>query len=672
MQKLTTLSYRADIDGIRAIAVLSVVIFHAFPSMIPGGFIGVDIFFVISGYLISLIILKELSADGRFSVSRFYRRRVDRIFPALLIVLISCMALGWVDLLAHEYKQLSKHVAAGSAFVANIVYLSEVDYFDTAAELKPLLHLWSLGVEEQFYFIWPLVLILLYRSKYIFISILSIMLVSIIAGAVLTGPHQSAAFYLPVTRLWELIFGGLLAALELRKRSFDSDLSNYISLFGCALIIASLVCIDKTVPFPGVIALLPVFGAVCLISAGPHAWINKTVLSNRLIVWFGLISYPLYLWHWPLLSFYKIIKGSPLSDKNALNCILVAILLAWLTYKYVELPLKKVSGRAKTAVLAALMCLVFFSAAFVYYQDGLPERPVAASVSLEQLKQLHPEPESEERVGSCRGLLGLSPMHTNCRTNSEQPQYLFVGDSHAQALYSGIDHGDFDQRVMYMGQNACLPFVDYVTRTPSDALSGNNCLPSARELLQISKQIKSLTHAILVSRGPFYFSGSGFGIEGETSMAIYSEDGIKKPGEAAFEDGYVKLITSLRAQGKQVTFMLDWPELGINPNGCVAQRPLNFNRGVVSTRCINSVESVLNRQKRYRELVARIADKVGGLNVYDPFHVVCDDEFCRGIISGDLMYFDDDHLGQLGASRVLPSLFRAIDGSVPFSALGFD
>ncbi len=341
--------YRPDIDGLRAIAVLAVVAFHAFPGWIRGGFIGVDVFFVISGFLISTIIFESLDRDA-FSFREFYARRIKRIFPALLCVLITSFAFGWFALLAEEYKQLGKHIAAGAGFVSNFALWSEAGYFDVAADVKPLLHLWSLGIEEQFYIVWPLVLWFSWRRKFnLFGLVALIAVVSFCLNIYEVNKDPVAAFYSPQTRFWELLCGSMLAWFALYKKEFFSriglrldgllcsvicrerfgndgkTLSNVLSVTGFLLVFIGFWCISKSVGFPGKWALLPVSGAVLIIASGSGAFLNRWVLSNKIAVWFGLISFPLYLWHWPILSFLRIVESGTPSPEARIAAVFLSI-----------------------------------------------------------------------------------------------------------------------------------------------------------------------------------------------------------------------------------------------------------------------------------------------------------------------------------------------------------
>ena len=310
-------SYRPDIDGLRAVAILSVIIFHAFPEVIRGGFIGVDVFFIISGFLISSIIFKSFE-KGTFAYTDFYIRRIKRIFPALLVVLVFCIVVGWVVLLPNEFAQLGGHVVAGAGFVSNILSWTEAGYFDTASELKPLLHLWSLGIEEQYYIIWPILVGFIWKRSHNFLwVVLPILTTSFLLNVYGVHYRPTATFYLPVTRLWELMLGSLLAYLVLHRiRIFHASISdNAISWVGLGLLLVGLFFIDSDKDFPGWWALLPTVGAFLLIYAGKHAWFNANILSNRMMIFIGLISYPLYLWHWPLLAYAKMLDlGGALRD----------------------------------------------------------------------------------------------------------------------------------------------------------------------------------------------------------------------------------------------------------------------------------------------------------------------------------------------------------------------
>jgi peptidoglycan/LPS O-acetylase OafA/YrhL len=313
-------SYRPDIDGLRALAILPVVGFHGFPGWFPGGFIGVDVFFVISGFLISTIIFKSLDGSD-FSFIAFYVRRIRRIFPALLVVLAASLVLGQHVLLGSEFEMLGRHIAAGAGFVQNFVLWQEAGYFDLVSEMKPMLHLWSLAVEEQFYLLFPLLMWAAWRLRINLLIPVVVILVASFATNLYGIRHDAVAtFFAPQTRFWELMAGAVLAWFTRgtvagggdRRRQAGTPsaaVSSIVSIVGLSLVLLAIFGLNRSMPYPGGWAVLPVLGAVLLIFSGPAAVANRFMLSNRFAVSVGRISYPLYLWHWPLLSSLTIING---------------------------------------------------------------------------------------------------------------------------------------------------------------------------------------------------------------------------------------------------------------------------------------------------------------------------------------------------------------------------
>lgn len=477
-EALANPKYRADIDGLRAVAVLSVVLFHAFPGWIVGGFIGVDIFFVISGFLISTIIFGNLKNDS-FSYLEFYRRRVRRIFPALVVVLLACLGLGWFGLLASEYEQVGKHTLGGMGFVSNLVLWGESGYFNSSAEVNPLLHLWSLAIEEQFYIIWPLLLGLAWKRKWNVLVIASAVALVSFGLNILSFPeHAEAAFYSPLSRFWELMIGGLLAYAVLFKSISISKHRNTQSVVGLALIVVGLVFINKARAFPGWWALLPTMGAALLISAGPAACVNRIVLSNKVAVWFGKISYPLYLWHWPLLSLALIVNsGEATSRTMRIGLVLLSIVLAWLTYKTIETPIR-LRSKGSTLQLVGVFCLVGVLATPIMFFEGLPHRPVnkdKTRVFLDRYYKLHKFGLSDYYQERCDFYDWPTGGNRNAIDNActavigGRPTHLLWGDSHAQALSFG-----FRQNISPLAQLALIATSGCKPKLRQDPENGAN------------------------------------------------------------------------------------------------------------------------------------------------------------------------------------------------------
>jgi peptidoglycan/LPS O-acetylase OafA/YrhL len=498
-QQLIHPKYRADIDGLRAIAVLSVVSFHAFPNSLKGGFIGVDIFFVISGFLISTIIFSNLERD-RFSFVEFYSRRIKRIFPALLLVLIVCFTAGWFVLLADEYKQLGKHIAGGAGFISNFMFWNESGYFDNAAETKPLLHLWSLGIEEQFYIVWPLLLWFTWKQRLNLLTITVIVLIiSFTLNISKVHSDATAAFYSPQTRFWELLIGSVLAYVTLYKQNIlpnvkqkiDGWLSSSLiyaqvpdngiglrnaqSLLGATLITIGVLVITKEKFFPGYWAVLPTVGAVLIISAGMQAWLNRVVLSSRVLVWFGLISFPLYLWHWPLLSFARIIENEKPSQGIRATAVLISIALAWLTYKLIEKPIRFGQySREKTITLFVLMVIVGCAGYAGYNQNGFNDFSFRPKFNLVM---------NEEAIAKERARYWTGEMEISFETKN--PKIIIFGDSQAFDIFTALKNDNRIGLKLFQTQLECSAFF-----SPDFELERNKtmCQQSFDSLLN-SKQL---------------------------------------------------------------------------------------------------------------------------------------------------------------------------------------
>lgn len=445
-------AYRRDIDGLRAVAVLLVVFFHFFPNWLKGGFVGVDIFFVISGYLITGTIVKDIQRNG-FSFSAFYARRVRRIFPALIFTLfLSCgLALAAV-VLADELLALSRHMLAAAAFASNFLLWHEAGYFDSAAASKPLLHLWSLGVEEQFYLIWPFLMVVCRRAGWNMFRMAALLSgISFSANVIMVWNDPTGAFYAPWSRFWELLAGALLVIDEtapafgararfawLHWRGFRPDSCK--AAMGLSLIAVAVVCLKKHSAFPGFWAMLPTLGAVFIIGAGKTAWLNARVLQSGFFVHIGRISYPLYLVHWPVFVFaaYALGKVPTVSQKYLL--ILSSFLLAQAVYQIIERPIRSRKSTPKLigGLVGGVVCMALM-AAIIHVQDGMDFRYPARMRLLTAVNAdvagswregqcfLSPEQSAQDFSPVCRGAGGAG------RT------YLLWGDSHAAALYPGLN-----------------------------------------------------------------------------------------------------------------------------------------------------------------------------------------------------------------------------------------
>ncbi|AJY03023.1 acyltransferase family protein (plasmid) [Burkholderia vietnamiensis LMG 10929] len=429
--------YRPDIDGLRAVSVLAVLVFHGFPELLKGGFVGVDVFFVISGYVITKHMLREIVADT-FSFLAFYGRRIRRIFPALLPVLVFIYGFGWFEMLPEEFKQLGLDIAGGAASVANFVLWHEAGYFDTAAALKPLLHLWSLGVEEQFYLVWPILLLATVRArKSAFWPIALVGLCSLVLNVSIVRHDSVEAFYSPWTRAWEPMLGALLAYRHGNAGSTSASRANIKGILGLLLLAVSFMFLRESLTFPGWWALMPTVGAYLVIDAGASHSFASRVLGWRPLVMIGLISYPLYLYHWPLLASLKIYGGSAVPALWRVVALAICFPLALLTYRYIETPIRRSRHPRQTAaVLVLLMGACAFAGYNAYRRDGLEFRmshmvgAFADGVNFDR--------DTIWRRGACY-LEGSDRVFSNsCVDGGSGPLVLLWGDSRSAALYPGL------------------------------------------------------------------------------------------------------------------------------------------------------------------------------------------------------------------------------------------
>ena len=459
--------YRADIDGLRAVSILLVVAYHAQPWLVRGGFIGVDIFFVISGFLITRIILSEAKA-GTFSSLAFYARRVRRIFPALIVVLATTYLIGWIILLPDGFALLGKSTAAGVAFVSNLFQLNQTGYFAPEAAENPLLHLWSLGIEEQFYIFWPLLLVLLFGSKYRRIRIAAIAAASFGLSLLIFLGLKEWSFYSPLPRAWELLAGGLLASSQVEGVARQSSplRENLLSAAGLAAIIGAAAALNKESLFPGAWALLPVLGAVLIIIA-PNSTVNRVLLSSRAMVAIGLISYPLYLWHWPLLSYLGIIRNGVPNAIEIWAVVIVAFILAWLTYRFVEIPLRR-QPKAVAGLSFALLAVGLAGIATAA-NSGFPLRFPAEIREIAMLA-----PQSNDGFGDkCFLEAPGARLDANCIEQGDKPLLFLWGDSTAAALYPGLKRAEetVPFRLARFAVPGCAPIL-----AASVSCDGNNDL----------------------------------------------------------------------------------------------------------------------------------------------------------------------------------------------------
>jgi peptidoglycan/LPS O-acetylase OafA/YrhL len=647
-----------------------VVGFHAFPLEVRGGFIGVDVFFVISGFLISTIIFEGLQA-GNFGFLEFYGRRVKRIFPALALILIASYAFGWFALFPHEYAQLGKYVAAGAGFVSNIVLWNESGYFDNFAETKPLLHLWSLGIEEQFYIVWPLLLWLAWRFR---IRILGFTIAVATASFVLnifgTFIDDVSTFYSPQTRFWELLTGSLLAWHRLRGaeeisalqrrlaghlgKSFGTRTGEELSAkvrsvqswSGACLIAFALLFLTKARPFPGWWALLPTIGAALIIAGGPRSGLNRKILSHPLMVWFGLISYPLYLWHWPLLSFARIVAGEVPAAGIRTAAVAMSVPLAWLTYVLLEKPIRRGGSTRLTVILLVVVIGTVGGMGYTCYRShGLPGRASIKNAET-ALADLSWGP-GEYSDATCKKYF---PKFDYCRLAVDaQPTVALIGDSHANQFFLGLaeQYRKKNENLVMLGRAACPPLIDIVSR-----YSGNLdwCENISGDAIEQIANLPSVGTVILAANWHLYINGSRFAEHYRTlppwEIRIVSNP-TEKDNVHVFNKQLRKTIEFLELHSKNVIVIRQIPELNYEVSRCLALRPIEFTRK--GTRCETPSAEVKTYLGEYSNYLDRVLADEPGVMVWDPYPYFCDDRKCISITDGKPLYRDEVHLSKLGS-----------------------
>lgn len=626
-------NYRPDIDGLRAVAVVSVLLFHAFPQALPGGFVGVDIFFVISGYLISGILVRE-TEEGRFSILKFYIRRARRLFPALLTVLGATLVLAWLIMFPSEWRALGKHMAAGATFLSNGALLLEAGYFDNSSDLKPLLHLWSLAVEEQFYLVWPMVIFLTTRRNTAALAWVTVtfMVLSFLSSVALTPRNATLAFYLPITRFWELLIGSGLAIWQARRPAVFASLAtpqraglaHSLSLLALSCLLASIVLFTQATAFPGYAAALPVVGAALSIAAGPGAMVNRWLLGSRAAVWIGLISYPLYLWHWPALALARIWSGESAVSAPALAGLLgLSVVLAWLTYRFVEIPLRHPSRTRHAGAHArnGWLALLLIGGLGVAAWKGVIPSHSAQSALVRKIDHAQSDWTYDHDQSWAGGRAG---------------RVLFVGDSHMQhyapriAEIMATRHQEAHSvRLITLAGCAPLPGLNRLTV---------DCAHFTDDAYR-AMQAPDVTTVVLAA------SWKGFSVRPDYYRTDDPQRQVIAPLTDATQwalDIWRDQLRALIQRGKHVVVVLSTPRGPlVEPQHFVHRGPWSWQELSLAPRKYQDLKGVV------RDVDARVAAaaREAGAEVIDPFNAFCHDGDCDvSTPDGGPIFMDDSHI----------------------------
>lgn len=640
--------YRADIDGLRALAVGSVLLFHAFPSTFAFGYLGVDVFFVLSGYLISGLMARAL-VEGRFSLLAFYANRVRRIFPSLVLVMAVCLGFGWFYLLDDELAQLGKHVLGGGAFVANLVLWRESGYFDEEAVRKPLLHLWSLGVEEQFYIAFPLLFggLLCLTRRVRLSGVLTFAMALAMAGG-MGSADDTARFYSPLSRAWELGAGVALAMLDLNRASQPAltDVSRrgwrLAWWAGCMLLLASLVWRATGGFLHHHPAVLSVLSTCLVVAAGGR--LASVPLSAAPFVGLGRISYPVYLWHWPLFAFAHIVVGDALTTPGKLSLLGAALLLGWASTRWVEAPLR--FGRQRwvvPALLVGMLTLMGVGGGLMWQPSAVP-RPVDSS----QARQFD-YGQHWQGWQNC-DVIHANPMLGGCKRLGVEPpaqvgQVVVLGDSHAGHLASGLKAGLQGQGigVDIMLHAGCLPIL------PRDGPHGRDFECPDQVIEQGFKHIQQ-TDAVRV------VVLAGYHVAHVTGHRMHQADQLPEREQRrrmqAWREGMADMLERLQAAGKQVVVLMDTPELMGDPRTCV-RRGWPFGG---ACRIDMPLAEVKARTRVVDEAMSALSGQFPGVVFFDLRSGLCDAQACHASHEGELWYASRDHLTPAGSVQAVRSL----------------
>lgn len=629
-----SLEYNQGLDSLRGIAVVLVLLFHIYPKEFSFGYVGVDIFFVLSGYLITGIIINKIET-GKFSFLEFYRNRIRRIFPAMIIVLLFAMIAGYIFLFPKELELFSKHAKSSFLFYQNITLINEAGYWDAESTKKPLLHFWSLSVEEQFYLFWPMLIVFLSRFGIGWqLKLLALLMVLFIIS--LFGLQDP--FYGSFSRFWELALGGFVYSIK-DKKIFEKIVNTvFVMIFFIFAIAFSYGNMEYSLLKT---SLVVVSTSLLILSFGRF---KNPIFGSNILLFFGLISYPLYLWHYVIIG-YMHIFGLDVPDFG-IWVVLISILLAYTTYRFVE-----VYSRSQTsyyfsgALLAIALCLVFVSM-YIHKTRGLNQREHMKNIASANFDRA-PTKDSNATV-LIEKIVGKNSNISHMRANTnnlQEPFFMVVGDSHAYSIYDALafELKEQNYKTILISNNSIPPFI-----APKHSI---NLKVDAKNktILTIIENIKP-KNVIWISRGEIYASGDKF----------LSKSNDKDNASYEVTDFYDHLSTTFGYFDKKnikLYFVLENPEMGFYPENCL-KRP--FFASPTNKDCSVSKNVYLKRQEKFIYNVRKRASGYKNIKIVDTANIFCDKNRCYAIKNGKLLYFDDNHLNQEGAKMQASEIVRQV------------
>jgi peptidoglycan/LPS O-acetylase OafA/YrhL len=621
------LKYRAEIDGLRALAVVPVILFHAGFEVFSGGFVGVDVFFVISGYLITTILIEDLE-NQRFSLVNFYERRARRILPALFLIILVCIPFAWMWMLPNQMEDFSQSLIAVSLFASNVLFWTESGYFDAAAEDKPLLHTWSLAVEEQYYVLFPIFLFLAWRygKDRVFWMIVVMASISLLLSEWGWRNKATANFYLAPTRAWELFAGSISAFIVQKQRA---QKNNFLAMLGLSAIVFAIFFYDETTPFPSVYALVPVLGVVLLILYADEETLVAKLLSTKMFVGMGLISYSAYLWHQPLFALAKIRLFEPSGSVFVILCI-TSIALAYLTWRYVEAPFRGRQSLLNSQVSVFTASVIFLASFAVFGIVGHINNGFEASgKSRLALSTLQERISVNHGISStCEGEFTLS---NDCAT-SATPEVLLWGDSFAMHLYQGINASADTIKLRQITTSSCSPIIG-ISMLNFSANKGyewaERCIDFNNQVLRWLKSNESVQFVILSSTFDW--------IDSEN---VITEDGkIHNPDIEFVLSKFKKTVQMINNLGVGVVVVSPTPRSGVNIGNCLAKK---YQHSTSLDCNFNYSETSYTHD---------FIKKVSSFSpVYWLYTDICQSEKCFAETNGVFIYRDTGHLSKEGSA----------------------
>jgi peptidoglycan/LPS O-acetylase OafA/YrhL len=660
-QEQSSGSYRADIDGLRAIAILVVVLYHAGVPFFRGGFVGVDIFFVISGALIGAHVYSDIRRKN-FRITDFYRRRAKRILPALFVVLIFCYITALLLLSPAELVSFGSNSIAAIGSCSNLLSWYRTGYFATGADQNPLLMTWSLGVEEQFYVIFPLLMLLLarLRRRTLFTVTSLITLLSLAVCIAVTPRHRAGAFYLLPTRAWELSIGILLAIYENGRLAshlyLKQRFANLTAAAGLLLIGISVAIFDSHIVFPGGTAMLPVFGAALILSS-PASWVNRFLLSSRPLTFIGLISYSLYLWHWPLLSFVRIASDRPISVATGCTISALSLVCAYLSYRFVEQRFRA-SATPTNILLLRYGTLCLFAALpgvlFISLR-GLPSR---FPPSLESADIL-----AGTDLDRCFADNRLNLSSTCVNTQDPRPVVALLGDSHAKVIAPELHKlaNQSGYNFYEITRSSCLPIL-----TPANSQPGTPEQSDCASYNQLAHNLVEQDPKVRVVILAAYWAASRiYGVTEDAAADLSVE-----------EKELASTLSSLQASKKQIVVLQDVPIFKFDPLRRTRSHfiPLRDSLARLFSPSFDTWNQAplsqvfLKQNQDTKQMLARVSTQFN-VNLFDPMENLCTRDYCTFFDDQSLLYVDQHHCSPVGAKVAYSNLrLPAISEKIPLTS----